>query len=142
VLTTLCVLASLLGCQHLPIEGLTDLQSQIVHQARIQGVPPHIALAVAEQESRFKPTAMSKGNYGVMQIQLGTARRFGFAGAPKELLDPNTNIKYGIAVLAHCYKKYAFDMMSLGCYNGAITFNSTYIREVLVKSKKYQLILK
>jgi len=142
VLTTLCVLASLLGCQHLPIEGLTDLQSQIVHQARIQGVPPHIALAVAEQESRFKPTAMSKGNYGVMQIQLGTARRFGFAGGPKELLDPNTNIKYGIAVLAHCYKKYAFDMMSLGCYNGAITFNSTYIREVLVKSKKYQLILK
>ena len=55
------------------------------------------------RESRYNPRAVSKGNYGMMQIRLGTARAMGYTGSAAGLLDPNTNMTYAVKYLAGAY---------------------------------------
>jgi soluble lytic murein transglycosylase-like protein len=56
------------------------------------------------RESRYNPRAVSKGNYGMMQIRLGTARAMGYRGSAAGLLDPNTNMTYAVKYLAGAYR--------------------------------------
>ena len=56
------------------------------------------------RESRYNPRAVSKGNYGMMQIRLGTARAMGYTGGAAGLLDPEVNMTYAVKYLAGAYK--------------------------------------
>ena len=56
------------------------------------------------RESRYNPRAVNKGNYGIMQIRLGTARAMGYTGSAAGLLDPNTNMQYAVRYLAGAYR--------------------------------------
>jgi soluble lytic murein transglycosylase-like protein len=56
------------------------------------------------RESRYNPRAVSKGNYGIMQIRLGTARAMGYTGSAAGLLDANTNMTYAVRYLAGAYR--------------------------------------
>ena len=56
------------------------------------------------RESRYQPRAISKGNYGMMQIRLGTARAMGYRGGVEGLLDANTNMTYAVKYLAGAYR--------------------------------------
>jgi soluble lytic murein transglycosylase-like protein len=47
---------------------------------------------------------VSAGNYGLMQIRLGTARAMGFNGSAAELLDAETNMTYAVRYLAGAYR--------------------------------------
>jgi soluble lytic murein transglycosylase-like protein len=47
---------------------------------------------------------VSKGNYGMMQIRLGTARAMGYTGGAAGLLDPEVNMTYAVKYLAGAYK--------------------------------------
>jgi hypothetical protein len=47
---------------------------------------------------------VSKGNYGLMQIRLGTARAMGYAGSAEGLLDAQTNMTYAAKYLAGAYR--------------------------------------
>ena len=56
------------------------------------------------RESRYNPRAVSKGNYGMMQIRLGTARAMGYTGGAAGLLDADTNMTYAVRYLAGAYR--------------------------------------
>lgn len=55
-----------------------ELRELVSLEAARQGVDPALAVAVAQQESGFNPTARSKaGAYGIMQLMPGTATTLG-----------------------------------------------------------------
>jgi soluble lytic murein transglycosylase-like protein len=59
---------------------------------------------VIMRESRYNARAVSRGNYGLMQIRLGTARAMGYGGSAAGLLDPQTNMTYAVRYLAGAYR--------------------------------------
>jgi soluble lytic murein transglycosylase-like protein len=72
--------------------------------AAANGIPASLVHRVIMRESRYNPRAVSKGNYGMMQIKLGTARAMGYTGTAAGLLDPETNMTYAVKYLAGAYK--------------------------------------
>jgi hypothetical protein len=76
----------------------------IASHAAAHGLPPSLVRRVILRESRFNPRAVSKGNYGLMQIRLGTARGMGYTGSAAGLLDANTNMTYAVKYLAGAYR--------------------------------------
>jgi len=72
--------------------------------ARANGVPPSLVHRVIMRESGYNARAVYSGNYGLMQIRLGTARALGYGGTPEGLLDPETNMAYAVRYLAGAYR--------------------------------------
>lgn len=62
-------------------------------------VPVSLVQRVIVRESTHRPEARNGPYYGLMQILPETARTMGFRGAPSELLDPETNLKYAVRYL-------------------------------------------
>jgi soluble lytic murein transglycosylase-like protein len=67
-------------------------------------VPLSLAERVVRRESGGNPRAMHAGNYGLMQIRLGTARAMGYGGSAAGLLDPSVNMTYAMRYLAGAYR--------------------------------------
>ena len=76
----------------------------IAAQAQASGVPASVIRRVIMRESRYNARAVSSGNYGLMQIRLGTARAMGYSGSAAGLLDPTTNMTYAVRYLAGAYR--------------------------------------
>ena len=76
----------------------------VARHAAANGVPASLVHRVIMRESRYNPRAVSKGNYGMMQIRLGTARSMGYTGSAAGLLDPEVNMTYAVKYLAGAYK--------------------------------------
>ncbi len=76
----------------------------VASHAAAHGLPPSLVHRVIMRESRYNPRAVSKGNYGMMQIRLGTARAMGYTGSAAGLLDPNVNMTYAVKYLAGAYQ--------------------------------------
>jgi soluble lytic murein transglycosylase-like protein len=82
-----------------------DAYAEMVQRhAAANGIPASLVHRVIMRESRYNPRAVSKGNYGMMQIRLGTARAMGYTGAAAGLLDPEVNMTYAVKYLAGAYK--------------------------------------
>jgi soluble lytic murein transglycosylase-like protein len=79
-------------------------QHLVQQHAAANGLPPELVHRVIMRESRYNPRAVSKGNYGMMQIRLGTARAMGYRGDAAGLLDANTNMTYAVKYLAGAYR--------------------------------------
>jgi soluble lytic murein transglycosylase-like protein len=73
-------------------------------QASSAGLPASLVQRVIARESGGNPRAMHAGNYGLMQIRLSTARAMGYTGSAAGLLDPQTNMTYGMRYLAGAYR--------------------------------------
>jgi soluble lytic murein transglycosylase-like protein len=84
--------------QSAPLDGMAAAQ------ASANGVPVSLVERVIKRESGGNPRAVSRGNYGLMQIRLGTARAMGFSGSAAELLDPQVNMTYAVRYLAGAYR--------------------------------------
>lgn len=84
--------------QSAPLDGMASAQ------ASANGVPVSLVNRVIKRESGGNPRAVSRGNYGLMQIRLGTARAMGFSGSAAELLDPQINMTYAVRYLAGAYR--------------------------------------
>ena len=80
------------------------INSLVAQHARIHGVPEALVHRVIRRESNYNPRALSKGNFGLMQIRYATARGMGYRGSPSGLLDANTNLTYAVPYLANAYK--------------------------------------
>jgi soluble lytic murein transglycosylase-like protein len=78
--------------------------SIVASHAAAHGLPPSLVHRVIMRESRYNARAVSKGNYGIMQIRLGTARAMGYRGSAAGLLDPNVNMTYAVKYLAGAYR--------------------------------------
>lgn len=99
---------------------LNDQQRQIAikiaDEARAAGVDPELALAVGWAENRFNPTGRSpKGAVGPMQVMPSNARGLGID--PKDLLDPDKNIKAGITILKENLDRFGNPSAALVGYN-------------------------
>jgi len=82
----------------------TPYDALIAQHAAANGVPVELVHRVIIRESRYNPRAVSKGNYGMMQIRLQTARGLGYTGTAQGLLDANTNLTYAVKYLAGAYR--------------------------------------
>lgn len=82
----------------------SQLEGMIEQQASANGVPSSLVHRVIMRESGYNPRAVSSGNYGLMQIRLGTARAMGYSGSAAGLLDPETNMTYAVRYLAGAYR--------------------------------------
>ena len=76
----------------------------VAKHAAANGVPEHLVRRVIRIESRGNARQCIAGNYGLMQIRLGTARGVGYSGDAKGLLDPDTNLTYAVRYLAGAYR--------------------------------------
>jgi soluble lytic murein transglycosylase-like protein len=75
----------------------------IEEQARIHGVPVTLVHRVVMRESRYRPDAIHRIFFGLMQITYATARSMGYKGTPQGLLDAQTNLTYAVPYLANAY---------------------------------------
>jgi len=80
------------------------LDARIAAHAATAGVPIELARRVVKRESNGNARAVSKGNYGLMQIRLGTAKAMGYSGNAQGLLDADTNMTYAMKYLAGAYR--------------------------------------
>jgi hypothetical protein len=90
----MCVLAASAG----PHDEL------IARHAAANAVPEALVRRIIQIESRGNARLMHKGNYGLMQIRLGTARGMGYSGDATGLLDADTNLTYAVKYLAGAYR--------------------------------------
>ena len=81
-----------------------NLNSLIARHAAANNLPEDLVRRVIRRESRGNARAISKGNYGLMQIRLGTARALGYRGGIEGLLDADTNMTYAVKYLAGAYQ--------------------------------------
>lgn len=85
-------------------ERARSLRPLIEKYAREHGVPVDLADAVVRIESRYNPGARNGPNLGLTQINPRTARGLGYAGTVAGLMDPETNLQWGIKYLADAYR--------------------------------------
>jgi hypothetical protein len=92
-----------------------NIIQSIIASANKYGVPPELALAIAQQESGFNPNAKSPvGAQGVFQLMPATAKELGVSNS----YDPEQNIDGGVRYVAQLLGKYKGDVpQSLAAYN-------------------------
>lgn len=128
-----------------------DIQNQISNAAQQAGVPTALALAIAQQESGFNPSALNTANrngtsdYGVFQINDINLPALGLT--PTTAMDPATNINAGVSLLAQLQSQYGTDTASIAAaYNagpGAVNSGNipastqTYVNGVLNNLQNY-----
>jgi soluble lytic murein transglycosylase-like protein len=79
--------------------------SLIASHAASNGIPAELVHRVIVRESRYRANATGRGGAsGLMQIKLSTARAMGYSGSAAGLLDPDTNLTYGVKYLAGAYR--------------------------------------
>lgn len=81
-----------------------EVDSMAASAASTAGIPASLVARVIKRESGGNPRAVSSGNYGLMQIRLGTARAMGYTGSTEGLLDAQTNMTYAVKYLAGAYR--------------------------------------
>lgn len=95
------------------------------------GVPRSLTHRAIQRESRYRPEARNGPYFGLMQILPQTARGMGFRGAPSELLDAETNLKYGVKYLRGAW------LVSDGSQDRAVKW---YARGYYYEAKKRGLL--
>jgi hypothetical protein len=81
-----------------------NLDLLIAKYASENGVPESLVRRVIKRESGGNPRVVSRGNFGLMQIKLATARSLGYSGGAAGLLDAETNMNYAVKYLAGAYR--------------------------------------
>jgi soluble lytic murein transglycosylase-like protein len=97
-----------------------DIKSMVASEARRQGVPASLAVAIAKAESNFKCGAVGRaGERGVMQIKPPTARGLGYKGSASGLNNCAVGILYGMLYLKQAYRKAGGNI-----YRAALLYNA------------------
>lgn len=109
--------------------------SLIKAMAPAQGVPTWFALRIARVESNYNAHMRgSAGEYGVFQMKCATAKDIGFRGNCGALLDPRTNIQWGLRHLALAIGKSDGNLrLAASKHNGGLgrrTLVASYVSKV------------
>ena len=81
-----------------------ELLALVDRHARNHGVPSALAHQIVMKESRYNPAARNRSFWGLMQLRFETARGVGYRGPASGLLDPDVNLRYGMAYLGNAYR--------------------------------------
>ncbi len=84
--------------------AIGQYDSMIAAHAAANGIPESLVRRIIKRESGGRAGAVSRGNYGLMQIKLATARGLGYTGSAAGLLNPETNMTYAVKYLAGAYR--------------------------------------
>ncbi|MBB3996469.1 lytic transglycosylase domain-containing protein [Aureimonas pseudogalii] len=87
------------------ITGDPKIDRLIAQAADDNEIPRELAYAVVRVESHYNPRARGSGVYGLSQIKPATARGLGFSGPTEALLDPETNLRYGMRYLKGAWEQ-------------------------------------
>lgn len=92
------------GGRHARLDRNGKFDALISKYASMHDVPETLVRRIIRRESGGNPRAVHAGNYGLMQIRLGTARALGYQGGVRGLLDAETNMAYAVKYLAGAYR--------------------------------------
>lgn len=95
---------AVLAWPHASLAQRAKYESMVAAHAQANGLPEALVHRVIMRESRYNPRVVHRGNYGMMQIKLATARSMGYTGTAEGLLDPETNLTYAVKYLAGAYR--------------------------------------
>ncbi|ETW12375.1 transglycosylase [Roseivivax marinus] len=109
-----------------------ELRQLINEYADLYGVPRPLVHRVIIRESTHRPGARNGPYYGLMQILPATARTMGFRGAPGDLLDAETNLKYAVKYLRGAW------LVSDGSYDRAVGW---YARGYYYEAKRRGMLV-
>jgi soluble lytic murein transglycosylase len=107
----------------------------IEHAATERALPPELVLAIAREESSFRPDAVSVAHaYGLVQLIVPTARRFGqplgLRATADSLVDPTTNVAIGTEFMGWLWQRYAQNPAVLpSAYNAGQAATDRWLRE-------------
>jgi len=111
----------------------------IRREALAAGVPPELALAVAEQESGFNPTAVNPTRVaggqqatGTFQLLPSTAKTFGV-----DPTNPVQNIQGGVKYLRQLMDRHQGDLSKVLAEYGGVKTDTTYVPQVLGRIPKF-----
>lgn len=76
-----------------------ELRRKINYWSDVYQVPRPLVHKLAIRESTHQPDAQNGPYYGLLQVLPDTARTMGFSGEAEDLLNPDTNLKYGVKYL-------------------------------------------
>jgi soluble lytic murein transglycosylase-like protein len=131
--------------QPISLSQALEIENVVIDNAKKNGVPVALVLALIAVESEFRNDAMSsEGAMGLMQIMYETGNRYGNRKIPveKAMYIPAMNISIGIKYLADLNKKYRDWGKVLNEYGGFIKKPSkVYVERVLRKMREYQIKL-
>lgn len=102
--------------------------AEIEAAAQSFGIPLGVAFGLVAQESGFNASAIGDGgrSFGLVQMQLTTARGLGFQGTGQQLLDPSTNVTLGMRYLSDQVRRAGSIEGGLSAYNGGYRPSSGY----------------
>ncbi|MDR3496795.1 MAG: transglycosylase SLT domain-containing protein [Ancalomicrobiaceae bacterium] len=90
----------------LPVAMPDAYRKLIEDEATADHLPVKLALAVVAVESDFKADKHGDdGKLGLFQLRYPIAKALGYKGTSAELLDPATNVKWGMKYLAGAYTR-------------------------------------
>ena len=112
--------ASLLSAPATGVSLSQDLQDFTYTACVDYGVPYQLVLGVMYVESRFVPSVVSYGNYGLMQINAINHPRLRNALGVTDFLDARSNILCGVYMLAELFSNYNDYEFVLMCYNQGV----------------------
>ena len=75
----------------------------VATHAKANNLPEALVHRMIVRESGYRPSLVSRGNIGLMQIKLGTARSLGYTGTAEGLRDPDTNLTWAVKYLAGAF---------------------------------------
>ena len=107
ILVALAVSASAASAKNQRVARLDangNLDALIARHAAANNLPADLVRRVIKRESGGNARVIYKGNYGLMQIKLATARTMGYRGTAAGLLDADTNMTYAVKYLAGAYR--------------------------------------
>jgi hypothetical protein len=112
-----------------------SVQDLIRQEAAKQGVPPELALAVADQESSFNPTVTNptSGALGTFQILPATGKMLGV-----DPTDPRQNISGGVQYLRQLLDQHQGNLQKVLETYGGVRTDQTYVPSVLRKIPQYK----
>ncbi|MCR8725978.1 lytic transglycosylase domain-containing protein [Frigidibacter sp. ROC022] len=109
-----------------------EIRRLINHYAELYDVPAPLIHRVVQRESNYRPDARNGPYYGMMQILPQTARTMGHRGPASELLDADTNLKYGVKYLRGAW------LLSHGSYDEAVGW---YARGYYYEAKRRGMLV-
>jgi len=120
------------------LKRITHYDETIRERCYWQSIPYTVALGVIWRESKGK-TGIRKlekagfYTYSPMHISYFAAYQVGFRGKSTELLNPHTNVGWGINYLGYLRRKYASMEEAISAYNAGTPTpaNQDYVAEVL-----------
>src|SRR5262245_58660533 len=127
----------------MPQQKTYSIEDIIREEATKVGVPPELALAVAEQESGFDPgaigpeiqagTAKGQRAVGVFQLVPGTSQMLGV----QDPSDPIQNITGGVKYLSNLMEKHQGDTAKVLAEYGGVVHDTAYVPGVTARMAKF-----